>query len=109
MKTLFRTLLACGLASVLCAAPKPPKLILTVVIDQFRFDYLRRFQKEYNAGFTRIMTQGAVFTNAHQVHFPTVTAVGHSAVLTGATPSSSGILSVWASSPVASMSLPSSA
>ncbi len=92
MKKLFLALLAGGLASALSAAPKPPKLVLTVVIDQFRFDYLRRFQKDYNSGFVRIMTQGAVFTNAHQVHFPTVTAVGHSAVMTGATPSSSGIV-----------------
>lgn len=92
MRKFLSVLFACGLASAAFGAPKPPKLVLTVVIDQFRFDYLRRFQKDYNSGFARIMSQGAVFTNAHHVHFPTVTAVGHSAVLTGATPSSSGIV-----------------
>ncbi len=91
MRRLLRALLVCSLTTAAFAATKPPKLLLTIVIDQFRFDYLRRFQNDYNSGFTRIMSQGAVFTNAHQVSFPTVTAIGHSSVLTGATPATSGI------------------
>ena len=43
-------------------------------------------------GFARILDQGAVFTNAYYEHFPTVTAVGHSTILSGATPSISGIV-----------------
>src|ERR1043165_778225 len=73
-------------------APNKPKLVLAIVIDQFRYDYLTRFRAEYHAGFDRLLTKGALFTNANYIHFPTVTAVGHSTFLTGATPSESGIV-----------------
>lgn len=69
-----------------------PKLVLAVVVDQFRYDYLTRFRNEYKAGFVRLFRDGAVFTNAHHVHFPTVTAIGHSTFLSGATPAISGIV-----------------
>lgn len=88
-KTLLSLFVA---ASLLPAAPQKPKLLVTIVIDQFRYDYLTRFRSEFHAGFDRLLTKGAVFTNANYVHFPTVTAVGHSTVLTGATPSISGIV-----------------
>jgi Type I phosphodiesterase / nucleotide pyrophosphatase len=74
------------------AAPKKPKLVVAVIFDQFRYDYLTRFRSEYHAGFDRLLTQGAVFTNARYEHYPTVTAVGHSTFLTGATPAISGIV-----------------
>ena len=80
-------LMACALA----AAPRKPKLIVAIVIDQFRYDYLTRFRAEYKDGFARLLDRGAVFTDAHYVHYPTVTAIGHSTFLTGATPSVSGI------------------
>lgn len=84
------------LALVLLLAPLAPavqpKLIVLIVVDQFRYDYLTRFRSEYTGGIERLMRQGAVFTNAHLEHFPTVTAVGHATVLTGATPSLSGIV-----------------
>ena len=74
-------------------APAPkPKLVLAIVIDQFRYDYLLRFRADYNAGFTRLLEHGAVFTDAHYLHSTTVTAVGHSTFLSGATPSISGIV-----------------
>jgi predicted AlkP superfamily pyrophosphatase or phosphodiesterase len=63
-----------------------------VVADQFRFDYLERFRADYTAGFKQLFDQGAFFTQAYYEHFPTVTAVGHSTVLSGALPSSSGIV-----------------
>jgi predicted AlkP superfamily pyrophosphatase or phosphodiesterase len=86
--------LACLLASasLLAADPPKPKLVVTIVVDQFRYDYLTRFRSEYASGFDRLLTQGAVFTNARFEHFPTVTAVGHSTVLSGATPALSGII-----------------
>jgi hypothetical protein len=71
---------------------KPPKLVLAIVVDQFRYDYLTRFRPDYNGGLARMMEQGAVFTNARFEHVPTVTAVGHSTFLTGATPALSGII-----------------
>jgi predicted AlkP superfamily pyrophosphatase or phosphodiesterase len=96
--------LVCGAAASLLAvkalaAPsrnggiyKKPKLVLTIVVDQFRYDYTTRFQADYNAGLAKLLSKGAVFTNAHYEHFPTVTAVGHSTILSGATPSLSGIV-----------------
>lgn len=75
------------------AAPNPqPKLVVAIVIDQFRYDYLTKFHSEYTSGFKRFFDHGAVFTNAHFEHVPTVTAVGHSTFLTGATPALSGII-----------------
>jgi hypothetical protein len=74
------------------AAATPPKLVLAIVVDQFRYDYLTRFRGDYHAGFERLLTKGAVFTNARYEHYPTVTAVGHSTFLSGATPSFSGII-----------------
>jgi predicted AlkP superfamily pyrophosphatase or phosphodiesterase len=90
----MKRILACALAaaSFLAAAPKKPKLVLAIVIDQFRYDYLTRFRGDYHAGFERLLTKGAVFTNARYEHFPTVTAVGHSTFLSGAIPSISGII-----------------
>ena len=90
----MKRLLVCLLAAtlLLAAAPRKPKLVLAVVFDQFRYDYLTRFRSEYHAGFDRLLTRGAVFTNAFYDHFPTVTAIGHSTFLSGAYPSISGIV-----------------
>jgi predicted AlkP superfamily pyrophosphatase or phosphodiesterase len=96
-----KILLVVLLSSILCAAPQQrprpvapakPKLVLAIVVDQFRYDYLTRFRSEYHAGFNRLLTKGAIFTNANYIHFPTVTAVGHATFLTGALPSVSGIV-----------------
>src|SRR5579884_1978582 len=95
MKRVLAVLLCLGYSCAAWApAPPParPKLILAVVVDQFRYDYLTRFRDEYKAGFARLFREGAVFTDAHHMHFPTVTAIGHSTFLSGATPSLSGIV-----------------
>jgi predicted AlkP superfamily pyrophosphatase or phosphodiesterase len=73
--------------------PPEPKLVLAIVVDQFRYDYLTRFRADFTGGFKRLLEQGAVFTNANYDAAPTVTAVGHSTFLTGATPAMSGIVS----------------
>jgi hypothetical protein len=78
--------------SLLSAAPKKPRLVVAIVIDQFRYDYLTRYRADYHGGFDLLLTKGAVFTNARYQHFPTVTAVGHSIFLTGAMPAVSGII-----------------
>jgi len=71
------------------------RLVLLVAADQFRPDYLTRFGP-LRAGFHTLMSRGAVFTDAHLEHGVTVTAVGHATMLTGATPSVSGIIdNVW--------------
>ena len=91
----FRAASLAGPLALLFAAqalPAPPKLVVAIVVDQFRYDYLTRFRGEYREGLDRLLTQGAVFTNARYEHYPTVTAVGHSTFLTGATPAMSGII-----------------
>ncbi|HYW47436.1 MAG TPA: alkaline phosphatase family protein [Bryobacteraceae bacterium] len=89
-RILLFVLVAAGLLA--SGAPPKPKLLVAIIIDQFRYDYLTRFRSEYTAGFDRLLTRGAVFTNANYIQFPTVTAAGHSTFLTGATPSVSGIV-----------------
>lgn len=79
------------------AAQQPPagpdtRLVLLVAVDQFRYDYLTRFRSEYSQGLKRLLTDGAVFSEAYLEHYPTVTAIGHATMLTGATPSVSGIV-----------------
>src|ERR1051325_623238 len=69
-----------------------PKLVLAIVVDQFRYDYLTRFRADFSGGFKRMLEQGAVFTNANYNAAPTVTSVGHSTFLTGAMPTKSGII-----------------
>ncbi len=73
------------------ASIEKPKLVLVIVVDQFRYDYLLRFMHAYEGGIARLLREGAVFSDARYPQFPTVTAVGHSTTLTGATPSISGI------------------
>lgn len=83
------------LVAGLCSAQRPPpkpKLILLVAIDQFSYDYLPRFQREYKGGLRRLLDRGAVFVSAYLEHYPTVTAVGHSTMLSGAIPAVSGII-----------------
>src|SRR5438132_12923009 len=86
-------LLVAALASAPpAAAPSKPKLVLAIAIDQFRYDYLTRYRGEYTGGLNRLLTRGAVFTNANYEHSPTVTAIGHSTFLSGALPCVSGII-----------------
>src|SRR5215468_12370939 len=73
-------------------ADKKPKLLVALTVDQFRYDYLTRFRPEYHSGIARLLENGAVFTDARYIHFTTVTAVGHSTFMSGATPSVSGII-----------------
>jgi predicted AlkP superfamily pyrophosphatase or phosphodiesterase len=78
--------------AALASAAAKPKLVVAIAVDQFRYDYLTRFRGEYHGGLDQLLTKGAVFTNARYEHFPTVTAIGHSTFLSGATPSISGII-----------------
>ncbi|MGB1042028.1 MAG: alkaline phosphatase PafA [Tenacibaculum sp.] len=71
-----------------------PKLVVGVVIDQMRYDYLTRFEKKYgNDGFKRILKEGYSLQNAHYNYIPTYTAVGHTSIYTGTTPTNHGIIS----------------
>jgi predicted AlkP superfamily pyrophosphatase or phosphodiesterase len=70
-----------------------PKLVVGVVVDQMRFDYLNRFKKKYSAnGFLRLIKQGYSCNNHHFNFIPTYTAPGHASIFTGTTPSVHGII-----------------
>ncbi len=70
-----------------------PKLVLLIVVDQFCYDYLSRFQDRFGAGgFKYLLDNGADYVNCHYKHANTVTAVGHSIISTGAYPWATGVI-----------------
>jgi predicted AlkP superfamily pyrophosphatase or phosphodiesterase len=77
------------------AAPEPaqPKLVLVLVVDGLPQEQVVRYRDQFGqGGFRRLLEQGAWFSNAHQAHGVTVTAIGHAAILTGAYPYQHGII-----------------
>jgi len=72
---------------------KRPRLVLLIVVDQFRYDYLERFGDLFGPdGFRRLMRDGASWTQSNYDHMPTYTAPGHGTMMTGAYPAESGII-----------------
>src|ERR1044072_3245957 len=75
------------------AVQKRPRLVLLIVVDQFRYDYLERFGDLFGPnGFRRLMRDGASWTQSNYDHMPTYTAPGHGTMMTGAYPAESGII-----------------
>jgi len=71
-----------------------PKLVIGLVIDQMRYDYLTRFSDRFSeGGFKRLLNNGFSIENAHYNLTPTYTAVGHASIYTGTTPTNHGIIS----------------
>ena len=74
-------------------AADKPKLVVGIVVDQMRQEYLYRFQSKYSdKGFKRMMGEGFMMTDAHYNYVPTFTGPGHSSVYTGSTPAIHGII-----------------
>lgn len=72
---------------------EPPKLVVGVIVDQMRFDFLEKYEANFgDGGFKRLMRDGYSFENTHYNYVPTVTAAGHASIYTGATPSVHGII-----------------
>lgn len=69
-----------------------PKLVIGLVVDQMRWDYLYRFYSKYgNDGFKRLINKGYSLNNVHINYIPTVTALGHTSIYTGSVPAIHGI------------------
>jgi predicted AlkP superfamily pyrophosphatase or phosphodiesterase len=70
-----------------------PKLVVGIVVDQMRWDYLYRYYDRYaaNGGFKRLLNQGFSCENTFVPYAPAVTAPGHSSIYTGTTPAIHGI------------------
>ncbi|MBQ8655788.1 MAG: alkaline phosphatase family protein [Prevotella sp.] len=69
-----------------------PKLVVGIVVDQMRWDYLSRYYEKFGSdGFRRLLDQGYSYDNCQINYVPTVTAIGHTSVYTGTTPAFHGI------------------
>ncbi len=69
----------------------PPKLIVTISVDQFSADLFAEYRNHFTGGFARLL-QGAVFPSGYQSHAATETCPGHSTILTGMRPEHTGII-----------------
>ncbi len=70
-----------------------PKLVVLLVFDQMRGDYLQRWQPLFGeGGFKRLLAEGATFTNCHYPYAYTLTAAGHASLVTGTSPDKHGII-----------------
>lgn len=72
---------------------KAPKLVVGIVIDQMRTDYIYRYWNRFGeGGFKRLVNEGFFCKNTHYNYVPTYTGPGHSSIYTGAAPSAHGII-----------------
>lgn len=94
-------LIGCVMTAPSQAAPsgKPiasegqPKLVVVLVVDGLPNEQVQRYRDQFGqGGFRRLLEQGASYSNAHQAHGVTVTAVGHAAILSGAYPYQHGVI-----------------
>lgn len=94
MKTLFKLFLCVVLP--VCVSAKPslsrPKIVVGIVVDQMRWDYLYRYYNLYGAGgFKRLLHQGFSCEQTFINYLPSYTAPGHATIYTGTTPAYHGI------------------
>jgi predicted AlkP superfamily pyrophosphatase or phosphodiesterase len=69
-----------------------PKLVVGIIVDQMRWDYLYRYYNKYKTGgFKRLLNEGFSCENSMINYIPTVTAIGHTTIFTGSVPSIHGI------------------
>src|SRR5208282_4157640 len=92
----WRTLLvmlACAVCASASAYNAHPKLIVVIVIDQFRGDYLERYRDQFgDGGFRLFLDRGAYFTDCNYDYANTRTAPGHATLFTGSYTSGHGIV-----------------
>jgi predicted AlkP superfamily pyrophosphatase or phosphodiesterase len=77
---------------------KRPKLVIGIVVDQMRWDYLYKFYSLYSntGGFKRMLNNGFSCDNTFIPYTPTVTAAGHTSIYTGSVPAIDGVVgNIW--------------
>jgi predicted AlkP superfamily pyrophosphatase or phosphodiesterase len=74
------------------ARPQKPKLVVMLVVDQMRGDYVDKFQGQWTGGLKRLVEEGAWFRNAAYPYAATETCVGHATISTGAFPATHGMV-----------------
>ena len=70
----------------------PPRLVVLLVFDQLRGDYLDRWENLFAHGFNRVRREGVYYANCHYPYAFTVTGAGHAAIATGSDPAVNGIV-----------------
>jgi predicted AlkP superfamily pyrophosphatase or phosphodiesterase len=73
-------------------APAKPKLVVLLVVDQMRADYVDKFLPQWTGGLKRLVEEGAWFRDAAYPYAATETCVGHSTISTGAFPATHGMV-----------------
>ena len=94
MKKIFSLILAVSFTfSLVAQSLQRPKLVVGIVVDQMRWDYLYRYYDRYadNGGFKRLINQGFSCENTFIPYTPTITACGHASIYTGSVPAINGI------------------
>lgn len=92
MKKLYTTALILALAIAAHAQVARPKLVVGLVVDQMRWDYLYYYYNEYGTGgLRRLLAEGFSYENTHINYAPTVTAIGHASIYSGSVPAFHGI------------------
>lgn len=83
-----------GMAREILGLNDKPKLVVGIVVDQMRADYIARYWSKYSekGGFKRMVKGGAWFTNCNFDYYPTYTAPGHASIYTGSIPAINGIV-----------------
>jgi predicted AlkP superfamily pyrophosphatase or phosphodiesterase len=89
----FLVCLFINIVSVFAQSAERPKLVVGIVVDQMRQEYLYRFDNKFGkGGFKRITGEGFMLKNAHYNYVPTETGPGHASIYTGTTPAIHGIV-----------------
>ncbi|NVJ46998.1 MAG: alkaline phosphatase family protein, partial [Cytophagia bacterium] len=93
MKRIVLSIFTLALAIQIQAQTERPKLVVGIVVDQMKQEYLWRFENDFgDGGFKRLMNEGFEAKNAHYNYSNTSTGPGHASVYTGTTPSIHGIV-----------------
>ena len=86
-------LLTIYISAVPSFSKEKPKLVVGIVVDQMRYDYIYRFWNDFsNDGFKKLVNEGHFFRNCQFGYVPTYTGPGHASIFTGTTPSVHGII-----------------
>ncbi len=97
MRFLLSLLIVFTLLPLVAFSQKPmqpkPKIVVGIVVDQMRYDFLYRYQRHYGpGGFNRLLQGGFSCENTHFNYVPTYTGPGHAAIYSGTTPSVNGVI-----------------
>lgn len=92
MRKVLPFLLLVSMLAPAQAQPAKPKLVVMLVVDQMRADYLTRYGGLYEHGFKTLTSRGAWYRNAAYPYFMTVTCVGHTTIGTGELPFHHGMI-----------------